>query len=70
MKTCAWWKIWLGLLLTAWLLPAGCAGTGAGLEGYNYEPPLSHPIPPSYYGNSPMYEYWFTPPYWMPDADP
>jgi hypothetical protein len=68
MKTSFCWHLGLGLLLVALLLPAGCASSGAGSQGYEYEESSPGAVPPSYYGGSSTLEYWFTPPYWQPEA--
>ncbi len=70
MKTSFCLRVWLGLLLAALLLPAGCASTGGGSQEYTYDESSSNAVPPSYYGDSPMLEQWYTPPYWMPDIGP
>jgi hypothetical protein len=69
MTTNSRWHFWLGLLVLASILPAGCANTGGGSQEYDYGISSSDTVPPAYYGDSPQLEQWYTPPYWQPDAD-
>jgi hypothetical protein len=62
-----WWLVFGLLVLFVFL--GGCA---AG----NYEGPSSQgetssitKVPGSYYNYNPQLEDWYSPPYWMPDAD-
>lgn len=69
MRTNLWSKAWLGLLLAVLLFPAGCASTGGSYQGSDNGQSSLSAVPPSYYGDSGTLEYWYTPPYWHPDAD-
>lgn len=69
MKTNFWWRVWLGLLLAALLFPAGCASPEGGYQESEYGQSYNSAVPPSYYGDDSTLEYWYTPPYWHPDAD-
>jgi hypothetical protein len=63
-----WWR-WLGLLvLVPVVLVAGCASEG-GYQGATYNESSLNNIPPSWYGDNPQLEQWYSPPYWMPEAD-
>jgi hypothetical protein len=67
--TTRWFGVILWLMIVWPGLTSGCNAPGA--QYYQSTPPESYPsaVPPSFYGNDPTLEHWYTPPYWNPDAD-
>jgi hypothetical protein len=63
------WRGWLWLLWTLLLLPAGCAAPEGSYQGSAFPGAYITDVPPSFYGNNPALEDWFTYPYWRPDAN-
>ena len=54
-------------LLAVLVLLAGCA-TEPSYQAPEQESEFGYPyVPPSYYNYNPQLEYWYTPPYWMPE---
>jgi len=64
---------WFGvvvLLMVAWLgLTSGCTATGAQYDQSTSSRAYIADVPPSFYGNDPTLEHWYSAPYWHPDAD-
>jgi hypothetical protein len=58
------WLMVAGLGLTS-----GCIDPGAHYYQSTSSEPYYPNVPPSFYSKDRTLEHWFTPPYWMPDAD-
>jgi hypothetical protein len=57
-------------LIVAWVgLMSGCTAPGAQYQQSAASESYPSYVPPSFYNDDPTLEYWFTPPYWNPDAD-
>jgi hypothetical protein len=64
--TTPWWRTLGLLLLLPVLLLAGCTPA---YQGTPSEETYPGTISPSWYGDNPQMEQWYTAPYWRPDAD-